>query len=150
MDELQKQYAEAAALYESEIQAAIASEDIKPHLTTLKTLNARISKILDQMVEATAKAKDDSGKLHEYREQLMDRLRRIQKDYSGLAQNTDQLETLRRIRRNQLETAHQYFSTYFFLFIIFCLVLLLLLVFRQKKDSTTSTPVRAATTPAFT
>lgn len=150
MDELQKQYSEAAALYESEVQAAIASQDIKPHLETLKTLNARISAILDKMVETTAKAKDESGNLSQYREQLMDNLRRIQKDYSGLSQNTDQLETLRRIRRNQLQTAHQYFSTYFFLFMLFCLILLLLLIFRQKKDSTTSMPVSAATTPVFT
>jgi uncharacterized protein YjcR len=150
MDNLQKQYSEAAALYEAEVQAAIASKDITPHLETLKTLNARISVILDKMVEATAKAKDESGNLSQYREQLMDNLRRIQKDYSGLSQNTDQLETLRRIRRNQLQTAHQYFSTYFFLFMLFCLTLMLLLIFRQKKESTTSTPVSAATTPTLT
>ena len=135
------------AEYEDHVQQSIASEDIKPHAAKLKSLNSQIADVLHKMIEITAQSKQTQAT--DYRADLLQKLDRIQKDYNGLSQNTDQIETLRRIRANQIVDTN--FNLYFFLFLAICVLLLLLIFFRgQNSDSVTSMANRPAAMPAFT
>jgi hypothetical protein len=147
MDELNKEYAKLMAEYEDHVQKAIASEDIKPHADKLKSLNTQIADVLDKMIQITAQSKEVQAT--DYRTDLLQKLDKIQKDYNGLSQKTDQIETLRRIRANQ--TVDTNFNLYFFLFLAICVLLILLIFFRgQNSDSVTSMANRPAAMPAFT
>jgi NTP pyrophosphatase (non-canonical NTP hydrolase) len=155
MDALNATYAKLMALYEDHVKQAMETGDIQPHVETLKSLNQQIADVLDQMIAITAKAKESHATLA--RDDLMRKLDRIQKDYNGLAQSSDQLETLKRIRRDQTGTMNQFFWTYFWLFIVLCLFVLVMLFFKksvpvepQSSVSVMSTPRIAAPTPAFT
>jgi hypothetical protein len=157
MDALNAKYAKLMALYEDHVKQAMDSGDIQQHVETLKTLNEQIADVLDQMIAITAKAKESHATLA--RDDLMRKLDRIQKDYNGLAQSSDQLETLKRIRRDQTGTVNQFFWTYFWLFIVLCLFVLVMLFFKksvpampapQSSVNVMSTPRIAAPTPALT
>lgn len=151
MDALNAKYMKLMAEYENHVSEAIKSGNIQPHVEALKGLNQQISQTLDQMIAITAKAKESHATL--YRDDLIQKLDRIQKDYNGLAQSTDQLETLRRIRRDQASTANQFFWTYFSLFLVLCVAVLLFLFFKKDVQSSVtvmSTPKIAAATPVLT
>lgn len=151
MEALNAKYGTLMAEYEHHVNAAMQSGDIQSHAERLKSLNQQIADVLDQMIAITAKAKESHATI--YRDDLMQKLDRIQKDYNGLAQSTDQLETLRRIRRDQSSTSSQFFWTYFWLFITLCGVVILFLFFKgapQSSVSVTSSPTIAAATPALT
>jgi hypothetical protein len=151
MDALNAKYVQLMAEYEHHVNEAIKTGDIKSHVEALKTLNQQIADVLDQMIAITAKAKESHATL--YRDDLMQKLDRIQKDYNGLAQSTDQLETLKRIRRDQATTANQFFWTYFWLFIALSIFVLLFLFFRgssQSSESVISTPRIPTATPVLT
>jgi hypothetical protein len=152
MEALNAKYGQLMATYENHVHQALESGDIHPHIGALKTLNQQISSVLDEMIALTAKAKESHATV--YRDDLMQKLDRIQRDYNGLALNTDQLETLRRIRRDQAGVANQFFSTYFWLFIALCFFILFFLFMKkapvQSKVSVMSTPTVATTTPILT
>jgi hypothetical protein len=151
MDALNAKYMKLMSDYENHVSAALKSGNIQPHAEALKGLNQQISQVLDQMIGITAKAKESHANL--YRGDLIQKLDRIQKDYNGLAQSTDQLETLRRIRRDQATTANQFFWTYFSLFLVLCVAVLLFLFFKKDIQSSVtvmSTPNMAAATPVLT
>jgi len=163
MDALNAKYAKLMALYEDHVKQAMDTGDIQAHVETLKTLNEQIADVLDQMIAITAKAKESHATLA--RDDLMRKLDRIQKDYNGLAQSSDQLETLKRIRSDQTVAVNQFFWTYFWLFIVLCLFVLVMLFFKkaapalpsmpslpapQSNVNVMSTPRIAAPTPALT
>jgi DnaJ-domain-containing protein 1 len=138
MDELNKQYATLMAQYEDEVQQAIQSGDIKPHIQKLKQLNQQLSSVLDEMLHVSVQSKTRT-------DMLFEQLDRIQKDYNGLVQSTDQLETLRRIRDQR--NPHS-FQTFFYLFIGLCLLLFVFVFFKNYiSDSTASIPTTPAITP---
>jgi hypothetical protein len=154
MDALNAKYGRLMAEYEHHVNEAMVSGNIQPHIAAIKALNQEISSVLDQMIAITAKAKESHATV--YRDELMQRLDRIQKDYNGLAQSTDQLETLRRIRRDQGTTANQFFWTYFLLFMVLCAGVLLFLFFGgssqtvQRSETVIKTPSTAAAIPVLT
>jgi len=151
MDALNARYMHLMSQYEGHVNEAVKSGNIQSHVEALKALNQQIADVLDQMIAITAKAKESHATL--YRDDLMQKLDRIQKDYNGLAQSTDQLETLKRIRRDQATTADPFFWTYFWSFVGLCIAVLLFLFFKKDIQSSVtvmSTPKMAAATPVLT
>ena len=139
MEELKKKYAQQSALYESYIR-----EGAPP--AKVSALNVEISKTLEEMIGILAKTKGVG--LEEYRNQLIGNLHRIQRDYNGLVQNTDKIETLRRIRREEYDTTP--IKQYLFFFFAILFVIIVLLLFFQKKPTAAAIPSNPAIATTFT
>jgi hypothetical protein len=136
MEELKKKYAQQSALYESYIREGASPDKIS-------ALNIEISKTLEEMIGILAQTE-----LEEYRNQLIENLHRIQRDYNGLVQNTDKIETLRRIRAEEYDTAP--LKRYLFFFFAILFVILLLLLFFQRKPTAAAIPSNPAIATTFT
>lgn len=142
MDELKQKYAQQVALYENAIEEGQPPEQITK-------LNLDISKTLEEMIGVLAQVKrDESGNIEQYRNQLIEKLQRIQKEYNGLVRSTDKLETLRRIRQDQKDPSVVRRYLYFFFAVVF-FVFVLLFVFSQKKPTAAATPSNAAIATTF-
>lgn len=136
MEELKKKYAQQSALYESYIREGASPDKIS-------ALNIEISKTLEEMIGILAQTE-----LEEYRNQLIENLHRIQRDYNGLVQNTDKIETLRRIRAEEYDTAP--LKRYLFFFFAILFVILILLLFFQRKPTAAAIPSNPAIATTFT
>lgn len=97
MAELKSDYAAKSAEYTQLIESAIASGNTGS-MDQIRQLNVQLSSLLEQMIST---AEPDRQVVPALRDELVNRLRRIQLDYNGLLQNTDDLETLRRIRAQE-------------------------------------------------
>jgi len=148
MDELKKKYALQSAEYEGRISDALQKQD-RNAVEKIKALNIQISKTLEEMIGVLTQTKKDStGSIKTYRDDLIVKLRQIQRDYNGLLKNTDTLETLRRIRSTENAIGRRQLNLYFiFFFGLVLIILLFLLFFGQKKDSAAMTPSTPAMTP---
>lgn len=145
MDELRKQYEKQVAEYESIIRSGDPSK-----MERLRQLNTAIGNTLNKMIEQLTFLKKDTPNLKKERDELLERLRQIQKDYNGLLVNTDQLETLRRIRQQESGEADKQLQMYLFFFLAVCLAILLYLVFMTyKKDTTAPSASMPPTTAAL-
>lgn len=136
MEELKKKYARQSALYESYIREGASPDKIS-------ALNMEISKTLEEMIGILAQ----TG-FEQYRNQLIENLHRIQRDYNGLVQNTDKIETLRRIRREEYDTTP--LKNYLFFFFAILFVIIILLLFFQKKPTAVAIPSNPAIATTFT
>jgi DNA repair exonuclease SbcCD ATPase subunit len=139
MEELKKKYAQQSALYESYIREGASPDKIS-------ALNVEIAKTLEEMIGLLAQAKGMG--IEQYRTQLVENLHRIQRDYTGLKQNTDKIETLRRIRSEEYNTAPLQRYLIFFFAILF--VILILLLFFQRKPTAAAIPSSPAIATTFT
>ena len=149
MDETQKLYAEQVREYERAIDTTIKTQDLSG-LPRIRQLNTALGKTLNKMIEDMTFLKKDIPEIQQSRDELLERLRKIQKDYNGLHANTDQLETLRRIRQQEsVESDRElYMYLLFFLIVALCIVLFVLFFSGQKKDATATSaniPPTAAT-----
>jgi hypothetical protein len=149
MDEAKKQYTEQLREYDRIIDTAIQSQDLS-QLPKIRQLNTALAKTLNKMIEDMTYLKKDTPDIRQLRDELLDRLRTIQKDYNGLLTNTDQLETLRRIRQQESRQADRelYVYLFFFFIVALCIVLLVLFMSGQKNEATAasaSMPPMAAT-----
>jgi hypothetical protein len=149
MDEVKKQYTDQLREYDRVIDDAIRRRDTS-RLPRIRELNAALGKTLNKMIEDITYLKKDTPEIHRLRDELLERLRTIQKDYNGLLTNTDQMETLRRIRQQESRQSYRelYVYLFFFLFVALCIVLLVLFMSGQKKEATAasaSIPPMAAT-----
>lgn len=149
--ELEARYKQQLHLYDTYIKDALQSNSVRSDtLDKIKQTNQAIAKTLDDMIGLITQSKQTDGNIHVYRDELVAKLQRIQKDYNGLLQNTDTLETLRRIRNQEEKEAT---GTLFWLivgFLIVCiLVLILMIVFGQKKVNADIMPTSPATTTAL-
>ena len=151
MEELRAEYAKKSIEYDTTIQQALAKSDPSA-IPRIKELNADLAKALDKMIEKLAMAKKDTPLLQRERDILIEKLRRIQKDYNGLIVNTDNLETLRRIREQEGGDTRRQLYRYLAFFFILCVGILLLILFvkgGQKKDSTATSAATPSMTPPF-
>lgn len=149
MDALRTKYDTQLKEYESLIKQAVDAGDIS-QLPRLRELNTAIGKTLNDMIEQLTFLKRDTPKLKKERDELIDRLRQIQKDYNGLLVNTDQLETLRRIRQQENGEAERQLRMYLFFFLAVCLAIFMyLLIATQRKDTTAPSASMPPTTAAF-
>jgi uncharacterized membrane protein (DUF106 family) len=149
MDQAGKQYADQLREYDRVIDDAIRKQDLA-QLPKIRELNTALGKTLNKMIEDTTFLKKNTPDMEKTRDELLDRLRKIQSDYNGLKANTDQLETLRRIRKEQSRESNSelYMYLLFFLVVALCIVVLVFFMSGQKKAATApiaSIPPIAAT-----
>jgi hypothetical protein len=149
MDEVKKEYTNQLREYDRVIDTAIATGDVS-QLPKIRQMNMDLAKTLNKMIEQVTYLKRDTPDIRRTRDELLVRLRAIQKDYNGLLVNTDQLETLRRIRQQESRESDRelYLYLLFFFLVALCIVLLVLFMSGQKKEATAasaSMPPMAAT-----
>jgi hypothetical protein len=149
MDELRIKYDRQLKEYDSVVNTAINTNDTT-QITKLRSLNEGIAKTLNEMIEKLTFMKKESPSLTKERNELIARLRQIQMDYNGLLVNTDQLETLRRIRQQESGEADKQLYLYFGFFLLVCLVMVLYLTFMtQRKDTSAPSASMPPTTAAL-
>lgn len=149
MDALRTKYETQIADYESLVKQAVDAGDVSK-LPRLRDMNAAIGKTLNEMIEQLTFLKKDTPKIKQERDDLINRLRQIQREYNGLLVNTDQLETLRRIRQQENGEAERQMRMLLFFFLAVCLAILLyLLIATQRKDTTAASASMPPTTAAF-
>lgn len=149
MDDLRKTYLTKAAEYDAAIQQALATNDASS-LARIRQLNTDVSTVLDQMLQQLTFAKKDTPLLVKERDQLVEKLRRIQMDYNGLRVNTDTLETLRRIREQEGGSYKQALYRYLLFFFIVCIGVLLMLLFVKSGSGQSESTASSAATPRMT
>jgi Flp pilus assembly pilin Flp len=140
MADLQRQYQDKVVKYDAAIQSALASNDVSK-IPQLQALNAELNSLLEQMLKESP--------MEEQRQELVTTLRRIQRDYNGLKNNTDTLELLRRIREGETGATRKEFALYLGLFFVTCLGLIAFVMFggQMTLATTASTPTPIRTAP---
>ena len=113
----------------------------------MKILNTRMAGLLDSAIADMTSA-GASGDLARQRDKLIEKLRRIQRDYNGLLVNTDKVQTLRRIRGFQEEDWKGKLQLYIIFFAILAGVMFLIVLFkRQRVESANIAPMSATSMP---
>lgn len=144
MNELRTKYLSKSAEYDAVIQQALTSND-SSLVVRIRQMNADVSTLLDQMIQALTFTKSDTPLLIKERDSLVEKLRRIQLDYNGLLVNTDSLETLRRIREQEGGSFKRDLYRYLLFFFIVCVGIVLMMLFVKKGSQSESTASSAAT-----
>jgi hypothetical protein len=120
-------------------------------LPELRTMSEGIQATLNKMIESLTYLKKETPDLKAERDKLLADLRRIQQDYSAMLVNTDDLETLRRIRQQENGEAKRLLMIYLFAFLFVCTMLILYLMYTGRKTPTSQTTAATPTTsPALT
>jgi len=142
MDALQRKYERQLKEYD----ALLVSGD----KTKLREVNVAISKTLHEMIEMLTFLKKETPSLKQERDELLVKLRRIQRDYNGLVTNTDELETLRRIRAEESDQGKRELSWYLLLFLLASFCLMVYVFLYGRKEATAAIASAVPTTPALT
>jgi hypothetical protein len=149
MDELRAKYERQLKEYDALVDRSLTTNDTA-QLTKIRELNQSIAKTLNEMIEKSTFLKKDTPSLTKERDELVSRLRQIQLDYNGLLVNTDQLETLRRIRQQESSESNRQLYLYIGFFLLVCLILIVSLTFMtQRKESTAPMARMPPTAAAF-
>jgi hypothetical protein len=149
MNELRAKYERQLKEYDDLVSIAINTNDTT-QVTKLRNLNEAIAKTLNEMIEKLTFMKKESPSLTKERDELISRLRQIQLDYNGLLVNTDQLETLRRIRQQESTEANRQLYMYIGFFLLACVIMIVYLAFMSHRRDTTAASARIPpTTAAF-
>lgn len=122
----------------------------KGDIPGLRELNTSITKTLNSMIEKLTFLQKNTRPVEKERDELLARLRQIQKDYNGLLSNTDRLATLRRIRKEEASEGDGQLNMYLLFFFILAIVIVMYLLFMtHKKDATAPIASIPPTTAAF-
>lgn len=142
------QYQRLAEQYQALADDAIANPSkLQANTEKMKELNLQMAQLLDSEIAGLTSA-GARGELATQRDELVEKLRRIQKDYNGLLVNTDKMQTLRRIRGFQEEDWKGKLKLYIIFFSILAGIMLLLVLFkRQKTESTNIAPISPTSMP---
>ena len=139
---LDTNYQAQVAAYEAAMNSSIQQND-PSRLPELRTMSEGIQNTLNKMIESLTYLKRETPVVRGERDTLLEKLRRIQQDYSAMITNTDDLETLRRIREQENGEARRMLLLYLFAFLFVCCMLLIYLVYTGRKTPTS--PTTAAT-----
>ena len=153
MDELNKRYASLTSQYDQLVQDTLANpEKLDQNVEQVIKINTQISSTLDEMIGILTLAKSSNTDMLVYRDELLAKLAKIQKEYNGLTSNSDKLETLRRIRAFQDESWKSTLRIYLFALIAVVIVVAIVLMFKksQTDDMTPTMPTSAAMMPPLT
>lgn len=156
MTDLEAKYTQLDGQYNRLVDEALAITDpvsLEAKVTEITAVNQQLTEVLNQMIAIVAQMKENTGNIRVYRDQLTSKLTKIQRDYNGLIQNTDKLETLRRIRQHEEVLANKSLYMYLGIFLVVCLVLLLVLILRRPQnmsDTMVATPTSSTVAPIFT
>jgi chromosome segregation ATPase len=136
MDELRTKYEQQLSEYNTLVEKSLNTNDTS-QIAELRRRNEALAKTLNDMIQKLTFLKKETPSLTDERDRLVSRLRQIQMDYNGLLVNTDQLETLRRIRQQEGTEANRQLYLFIGFFLLVCLVMVLYLAFAtHKKEST--------------
>lgn len=124
--------------YNDLVARALATDDTTV-LSEIRSLNRTITSLLNEEIQRLTFLRKESSDVSQERNRLIERLRQIQKDYNGLRETTDTLETLRRIREEESSEGKRVFALYMAGFLGICLLVLFYLVFFPQAKATTST-----------
>lgn len=147
---LDTNYQEQVAAYEAAVNASIQQND-PSRLQELRTMSEGIQTTLNKMIENLTYLKRETPDLKAERDKLLADLRRIQQDYSAMLSNTDDLETLRRIRQQENGEARRMLLIYLMAFLFMSCMLLVYIVYTGRKTPTSATTAATPTmSPALT
>jgi septal ring factor EnvC (AmiA/AmiB activator) len=143
--------AQAIAEYDALVSRAIATNDTSL-LAQIRTKSEQVQSALNKQIEELTFLKKDTPNIKAEREHLLEQLRRIQRDYGGVVDASDDLTTLRRIREQEGgEFSRQLYLYLAFFFGLVLLVLVLVFVMgRQKADTAAMSPSTPSMSPALT
>lgn len=142
MSDLQRRYKETLAKYDDAVQTALATNDTSK-LPKIRALNKELNDILETMLK-----EPESIRLQ--KQELVSTLARIQQDYNGLKDSTDELTLLRRIREGETGASRKEFQFYLGLFFVLCLGILAMIFFGgQMKLATATNPITPSSTAPF-
>jgi len=144
------QYQSLAEQYQRLADEAIATPSkLQTNTEKMKVLNTQMAGLLNGAITDLTSS-GANGELAKQRDALIEKLRRIQRDYNGLLVNTDKLQTLHRIRGFQEEDWKGKLKLYILFFALLAGVMFLVVLFkRQKVDSTNIAPMSPTSTPPF-
>ena len=120
--DLETQYQAAKADYDTKVAGALAmttGTDVNTALTGVLAAKQKMMDILNQMVAITTQVPNTN--LDSKRQELLDRLHDLERQYNLLSASDDQLKTLQRIRDREEEKFEGPFLVYSGLFILGCL-----------------------------
>jgi uncharacterized coiled-coil DUF342 family protein len=141
MADLQREYKQKVARYDSAIRRALARNDTKM-IPKLQEMNAELNELLEEILKTSP--------IKTQRDELVSTLNRIQRDYNGLKKNTDTLELLRRIREGETGATRKEFQFYLGLFFVMCLGIVAVVFFGgQMKLATAASPITPMRTAPF-
>ena len=138
---LDTNYHQQVAAYQAAVEESIRAND-PSRLPELRTMSEGIQTTLNRMIENVTYLKKDTPGLRGERDALLETLRRIQRDYGAMLANTDDLETLRRIREQEGGEAKRLLMMYMMAFLFVSCMLLIYLVYSGR--STPTSPTTAA------
>lgn len=151
MADYKTQYAQLNSQYIALINEILASPSTaSAKVPQVTALAAKIAKLLDDAAKDLALVPNTSENVEAERAELVRRLQQIQRDYSGLIQNTDKVETLRRIRAYQDESWRPTFAFHLLAFFVLVIILLLVVVFLRQRENAATSPMSATIRPTFT
>jgi len=145
------QYTMLNAEYVQLIQDILADPtSAQQKIPRVTTLAGQIAAVLDEAAKEMAMVSNPSEDMSAERDELVKRLQQIQRDYSGLVQNTDKIETLRRIRAYQDTSWRPSFAFHLLAFFVLALILFLTILFLRQRENTAIRPTSATISPTFT
>ena len=141
---LDETYTKQVAEYDAVMKASIQEKD-PSRISELRTKSEEIQNTLNKMIENLTYLKKDTPDIKTEREALLEKLRRIQQDYSEMIVNTDDLETLRRIREQENGEAHRQLLLYLMGFLFLTMLLIVYLMYAGRSAETTPTTTATPT-----
>lgn len=149
MDSLRQKYETQVKEYDRLVDEAIKAGDVS-QIPKLREMNAQLAQVLNDMISQLTFLKQNTPNLKKERDELIERLRQIQRDYNGLLVNTDTLETLRRIRQQESRESDRQLYWFLIFFMVVCIAIVAYLLFvGQTKERTAASARIPPRTPAF-
>ena len=142
---LDAQYMAKKAAYDGAVMRSIRMND-PAQIPKLRVMSEDIQASLTSMIESLTFLKKETPDIAKERSELLDTLRRIQRDYGAMLSSTDDLETLRRIREHESGEAQRLLMLYLFAFLFVSLLLIVYILYTGRK---TDTAASSAPTPAM-
>ena len=147
---LDAEYKKQVAEYEKIMQDSIRRRD-PARLPELRAKSEAIQATLSKMIESLTYMRKETPDIRTERDALLEKLRRIQQDYSEMIANTDDMETLRRIREQENGDIKRQLIIYLFVFLFVATLVIVYMVFVGRKAETTLTTTATPTMrPALT
>lgn len=148
---MDSQYQILAERYQSLADEALRNPaKLQENTNTMRKLNQQMAGLLDNAITDLT-ASGARGDLASQRDELIEKLRRIQRDYNGLLVNTDKIQTLKRIRGFQEEDWKSKLKLYIIFFSILAGIMFLFVLFkRQKTESINTAPISESSMPPLT
>lgn len=149
--ELRAKYEEKAALYEQMLTAP----DAAMKLEQIKALNQELTAIVDELMQKLTSTQTTEGvSISVAQQELLTKLRQLQRDYQQLSDERDTAETLRRIRVDEESRMNKSLYVYILIFLgVSILILAAIFIankFAQTSEIITPIPSSPSAMPALT